>query len=166
MSYEHATAGVTDVYPNSGRDYGYTVVLNGGDPVDPRMASFNGLFAQCAAFSQEQNAVVISMGNGGSCGPEWRNTRHAIVSKGHAIYGTNATRPVWEAGMTDGDKEYDAALKLAFEKEVLALQPFVTTQLQVNNKVTGDFANELKMTPEALEAHGYWLAKFKKDKEA
>ena len=47
MNKNYAETGVTDVYPNSGTDYGYTLWLNGNDPVAKDVAGFNGMFAQC-----------------------------------------------------------------------------------------------------------------------
>ena len=43
------------------------IFLDLSDPVDPRTGSFVGMNAQCVQFSPEHNAVVVSMGNGGSC---------------------------------------------------------------------------------------------------
>ena len=49
-----------------------------------------GMNAQCVQFSPAHDAVIVTMGNGGSCGSAWANTRAAIVSSDHPLY--NATR--------------------------------------------------------------------------
>lgn len=90
MNKEYAQQGRSWVFPNSGNEYGYTLWLKTNDPVDPQQAHMNGMYAQCAYFSKEHNAVVVSMGNGGSCGNVWSNTRDAIVSNDHPLY--NQTR--------------------------------------------------------------------------
>jgi CubicO group peptidase (beta-lactamase class C family) len=90
MQRGYAIEGRTHVFPNSGRDYGYTLPLSSNDPVDPTTGSMVGMNAQCVQFSPRHNAVIVSMGNGGSCGAAWRNTRAAIVSSDHSAY--NSTR--------------------------------------------------------------------------
>jgi hypothetical protein len=158
MSREYAEQGVKATFPNSGRDYGYTLPLNSADPVDTTMASFNGMFAQCAVFSQQHNAVVVSMGQGSSCGPEWRNTRHALVSGDHALYNTTATTPVWKTGLSDADRAYQRGNNKAFKEEVLALEEFIAPSTTIHSD---------QMTKEDLANYQHWLAKFKKeDQEA
>eukprot|EP00729_Bicosta_minor_P006994 gene6994-11262_t len=86
MNAEYARKGRTNVFPNKGKDYGYTLWREEGvfpgallmcmfclpplpDPVDPNAAHFNGLFAQCSA-----------------CKPIWKASRNAIVSKNHPLH--------------------------------------------------------------------------------
>lgn len=127
------------------------------DPVAKDVAGFNGMFAQCAYFSQEHNAIVVSMGQGSSCGPEWRNTRHALVSNDHALFGTNATRPVWEvAEGYDSDKKSDRAKMAAFKKEVLALEEFIAPSTTEHTD---------QMSASDLKHYKVWLNKFKKGGE-
>lgn len=60
--------------------------LREDDPVDPNVAFFGGVFTQCAFFSREHNAIVVSMGSDlfASCKTGvWEQTRDSIVSKGH-----------------------------------------------------------------------------------
>lgn len=157
MNKQYSETGITNVFPSSGRDYGYTVGLNGADPVDTKVASMNGMFAQCATFSQEHNAVVVSMGQGSSCGPEWRNTRHALVSNDHALYNTTATKPVWETGLRPGDKKFQKSMDKAFKQEVLALEEFVAPSTTINSDA---------MSKADLKSYTHWLAKFKSGGEA
>merc|ERR1711865_931158 len=96
----------------------------------------------------------VSMGDGGSCGPEWTNSRHAIVSNDHALYRTNATLPVWETGMSESDKKTRLRKRQAFKKEVLALEQFIAPSTPVHTDA---------MSAEDLKNYKYWLAKFKKE---
>lgn len=84
---------IENLFPNAGRDYGYTLPLLSSDPVDNTAGSFVGMNAQCVVFSPEHNAVIVSMGNGGGCNTAWANTRSAIVSDDHPIYNTTRDIP-------------------------------------------------------------------------
>ncbi len=86
MAESYAIEGRTVLFPGFGRDYGYTMPLMSNDPVDPSTANFQGLNAQCFRHSPEHDAVIVSMGTGGSCGPEWTNSRAAIVSNTHPLF--------------------------------------------------------------------------------
>jgi len=90
MSREHAVVGTTQVFPDAGGDpYGYTVRKRPADPVDPNVAYFGGVLVQCAFFSREHNAVVVSMGSDlfSSCESSvWEQARNAIVSSDHPQY--------------------------------------------------------------------------------
>ena len=149
MNKEYAETGVTNVFPNKGRDYGYTLGLNGNDPVDTKAGGFRGMFAQCATFSHEHNAVVVSMGNGGSCGHDWTNSRHAIVSKSHPLF--NTTIPVWKTGMSEADKNFIQAAKEQFQEEVRALEPVLSSN-----------STAIKMSAQDMESYKHYLAEFKK----
>jgi CubicO group peptidase (beta-lactamase class C family) len=86
MNKEFVQQGREWKYSGSGTEYGYTTWLDVNDPVDPKIARFDGMYAQCAFHSREHNAVVVSMGNGNSCVPAWTNGRSAIVSNDHPLY--------------------------------------------------------------------------------
>jgi hypothetical protein len=88
MDKQFANDGREWVYPGSGTEYGYTLWLNVNDPVDRKVAEFNGMFGQCAYTSKEHNAVIVSMGQGNGCSPAWTNGRSAIVSNDHPKYAT------------------------------------------------------------------------------
>lgn len=84
MSREHAVDGRKWTYPQSGTEYGYTNWLHVSDPVDPEIANFDGMYAQCAFFSKRHEALVVSMGDGpasGGCHRVWQNARNAVVAK-------------------------------------------------------------------------------------
>lgn len=89
MAKSHAEEGTSWVYPDQGEPYGYGVRLRPEDPIDPKVAFFGGIFVQCAFFSKEHNAIVVSMGSDlfGSCntGAVWNQARNAIVSKNHPL---------------------------------------------------------------------------------
>jgi CubicO group peptidase (beta-lactamase class C family) len=127
--------------------YGYTLWLNTADTVDPEAGNLNGMFAQCAYFSHEHNAVIVSMGQGSVCGPAWQNGRHAIVSSDHPLY--NSTRSV---GLTEGDHKVNKAQMAAFKTEVLSLEQFVSNSTTVHSS---------QMSEGDLEAYQKWLKVFK-----
>lgn len=89
MNREHAIEGTEWVYPNQGDPYGYGVRLRPDDPVDPKVAFFGGILVQCAFFSKEHQAIVVSMGDSlfQSCQTHvWEQARSSIVSKDHALW--------------------------------------------------------------------------------
>jgi len=75
----------TQIFPNSGTAYGYTVWRQTNDPVDPDVSSFNGMYSQCAYMSKRHEAVIVSMGagdiTGSGCVGAWIGSRDAIISK-------------------------------------------------------------------------------------
>jgi len=145
MQRQFSIDGRTWVFPQTSRDYGYTLVLSSNDPVDPGRANFQGLNAQCVIFSQEHNAVIVSMGNGGSCQTAWTNTRSAIVSRDHPLY--NATRDIPPPSFRA--QAAAAAAEEAREKaEILELAPFMREHA---NRFT---AEDLAQYNEHLVRHG------------
>eukprot|EP00040_Diaphanoeca_grandis_P028991 m.168688 g.168688 ORF g.168688 m.168688 type:complete len:383 (+) comp31533_c0_seq1:190-1338(+) len=101
MSREHATVGTTQAIPGAGGDpYGYGLRLRPNDPVDPNVAYFGGVLVQCAFFSREHNAIVVSMGSDlfSSCEDNvWDQTRNAIVSRNHPMYAKVKNMTKYEA---------------------------------------------------------------------
>jgi CubicO group peptidase (beta-lactamase class C family) len=67
-------------------DYGYTLWLEPRDPVDNKVSSHQGASGQCVYISKEHEALIVSMGNDGSCGNAWSAGRSAIVSNDHPRY--------------------------------------------------------------------------------
>ena len=89
MDRTHALEGTEWVYPNQGDPYGYGLRLRPGDPVDPKVAFFGGVLVQCAFFSREHNAIVVSMGSAllQNCKTHvWEQAREAIISKQHRLW--------------------------------------------------------------------------------
>eukprot|EP00037_Helgoeca_nana_P006842 m.62497 g.62497 ORF g.62497 m.62497 type:complete len:326 (+) comp17691_c0_seq1:2354-3331(+) len=89
LDEKYVAAGTQWVYPDQGEAYGYGLRLRPLDAVDPKVAYFGGVNLQCAFFSKEHDAIVVSMGNdlASSCQSEvWEDARHAIVSKGHPAW--------------------------------------------------------------------------------
>ena len=89
MNRQYAIEGRSQIFPGFGRNYGFTLPLMPSDPIDPSTANFQGLNGQCFRFSPAHQAVIVSMGSGSSCGPEWTNSRAAIVSRTHPLYNTS-----------------------------------------------------------------------------
>lgn len=88
MSKQHAVDGTTWVYPDQGDPYGFGLRLRPTDPVDPKVAFFGGILVQCAFFSREHNAIVVSMGSDlfRNCKTAvWEQARNAVVSKNHPL---------------------------------------------------------------------------------
>ena len=127
MGREYSIEGRTFVFPQTSREYGYTLPLSVNDPVDPTTGSMVGLNAQCVQFSPEHNAVIVSMGNGGGCGTAWANTRAAIVSSNHPLY--NATRHLLPSAMPTPSFKEQAAAKAVeaaqLKADILELSPFM-----------------------------------------
>jgi CubicO group peptidase (beta-lactamase class C family) len=121
MDKEYAVNGRKYTYPTSGEEYGFTFWLNTKDTVDPENAHFNGMFAQCAYFSVEHNAVIVSMGDGSSCTPAWTNGRSAIVSNSHSRYNTTRGASKW----TENDHRVNDEELMIQSAEVLALRPYM-----------------------------------------
>lgn len=67
-------------------EYGYTLWLDGRDPVDPAVSSHQGASGQCVYISKEHEALIVSMGNDSNCGNAWSAGRGAIVSNDHPRY--------------------------------------------------------------------------------
>jgi CubicO group peptidase (beta-lactamase class C family) len=89
MDSRHALDGTKWVYPDQGDPYGYGVRLRPGDPVDPNVAFFGGILVQCAFFSREHDAIVVSMGSDlfRNCKTAvWEQARNAVVSKDHPLW--------------------------------------------------------------------------------
>jgi|EP01047_Picozoa_sp_COSAG01_P012788 hypothetical protein len=145
MSRQFSIDGRTNIFPDKGRDYGYTLPLSSEDPVDPTTGSMVGLNAQCVQFSPEHNAVIVSMGSGGGCGTAWSNTREAIVSRDHPLYNAtrNLPRPSFKAQAAAAKAE-EARLK----RDILELAPFM-------RKHAGHFAQaDLDQFNEKLKIYG------------
>lgn len=122
MDAEYARQGRTNVYPDKGKDYGYTLWREDNplvpvDPVDPNVAHYNGMLAQCAYHSKLHNAVVVSMGSGAACRPIWALARDAVVSDGNRTAGT--------PGMTPEDTAATAAETKVQLEQMRALWPLL-----------------------------------------
>lgn len=85
MNKEYTQTSRTQIFPNSGAAYGYTVWRQANDPVDKDISSFNGMYSQCAYMSKKHEALIISMGQGdiagAGCVNAWIASRNAIVSE-------------------------------------------------------------------------------------
>ena len=80
----HALRPMMTSHPSS---KGFGLRLRPTDPIDPAVAFFGGIGVQCAFFSKEHNAIVVSMGDdfGGDCKQQvWEQARNSIVSKDYA----------------------------------------------------------------------------------
>jgi CubicO group peptidase (beta-lactamase class C family) len=101
MDEEYVKKGRTFVYPDMqdawGGPYGYTLWLwaQYEDPdFDPDVTVMAGSGAQCTWMSREHNSVIVSFGQDDedNCDAVWRNTRLAIVTRGHPMSNTTFER--------------------------------------------------------------------------
>lgn len=90
LNRKYVEDGTKWVFPeDDGQPYGYTLPLRPQDAIDPTLASFDGLFGQCAFISKEHEAVIVSMGRDTftSCKTSiWEEAGHTIVSRRHPNY--------------------------------------------------------------------------------
>lgn len=129
MSEQYAQDGVTSVFPNSGMQYGYTTRTRPSDPVDNQSGEMNGLGAQCVFTSARHNAVIVSMGSGGSCNTVWSNTREAIVSRDDELFGQVFPEPSEQEQMRQIIRE-----EIERGKEVRSMYEDVRTNPQLLRK--------------------------------
>jgi len=124
MNKEYTQTSRTQIFPNSGRAYGYTVWRQENDPVDKNISSFNGMFSQCAYMSKEHEALIISMGqgdiSGSGCVNAWIESRNAIISKDvRHLY--NTTQSAEERATEEALAQNNTLL----HKEILAMGTFM-----------------------------------------
>lgn len=124
MNKEYTQASRTDIFPNSGRDYGYTIWLQGNDPVDQDVSSFNGMYSQCAYISKKHEALIISMGQGditgSGCSNAWVQSRNAIIS--------NDVRHLYNTTQSAEDRAMEEALMNNYtlpREEILAMGEYM-----------------------------------------
>jgi hypothetical protein len=126
MSERYSIEGRRELFPGFGREYGYTLPLSVNDPVDPETAVFVGLNAQCFRYSPEHQAVIVSMGTGGGCGPEWTNSRAAIVSDTHPSFNSS-----FVSGALTATAEEKAASEAAWKAELISWYPAVAANSSI-----------------------------------
>lgn len=118
MGRQYSIDGRQWTFPQTSREYGYTMPLRVNDAVDPQVGNFQGLNGQCARFSPEHNAVIVSMGGGGSCGAEWTLSADAIVSRTHPRYNATRVRPTWSKQQAQAQTRASAQELAAFSAAV------------------------------------------------
>lgn len=124
MDKEYTQKSRTQIFPDSGENYGYTVWRQASDPVDPDVSSFNGMYSQCVYMSKRHEAMIVSMGQGditgSGCSNAWIQSRNAIISKD--------VRHLYNITQTTEERATEEALaqnNTIPHKEILAMGTFM-----------------------------------------